>query len=294
VRFGYFLTPVADDYGELARQARLAEDLGLDLLGVQDHPYQRRFFDTWTLLSALAVETDRITLFPDVANLPLRQPAVLAKSAASLDLITGGRFELGLGAGAFWEAIGAMGGPVRTPGEAVEALEEAIAVIRLMWSDQRAVRFQGRFHSLDGVHPGPRPAHPIGIWLGAGGPRMLALTGRLADGWVPSSSWATPDTLDEMHRRIDEGALSAGRDPGDVVRVYNVFGRITDGASNGFLDGPVDRWVDELTELATTHRMDAFVAAFDGPLDASLVSFAEEIVPAVRDAVGAERSRAGR
>ncbi|HET9309632.1 MAG TPA: LLM class flavin-dependent oxidoreductase [Actinomycetota bacterium] len=294
MRFGYFLTPVAEDYGELARQARLAEDLGLDLLGIQDHPYQRRFFDTWTLLSALGVETRRIRLFPDVANLPLRQPAVLAKSAASLDLITGGRVELGLGAGAFWEAIEAMGGPARSPGEAVDALEEAIAVIRLMWSGERAARFDGRFHSLGGVHPGPEPAHPIGIWLGAGGPRMLELTGRLADGWVPSSSWATPDRLGEMHRRIDEGVAAAGRDRGAVLRVYNVFGRITDGPSNGFLDGPVDRWVDELTELATTYRMDAFVAAFEGPLDASLVSFAEKIVPAVREGVAGERAGAGR
>jgi hypothetical protein len=93
-----------------------------------------------------------------------------------------------------------------------------------------------------------------------------------------------------MHRRIDAGAVSAGRDPGEVLRIYNVFGRITDGPSNGFLDGPVDRWVDELTDLAATHRMDAFVAAFEGPLETSLVSFAEKIVPAVRDALGEERS----
>jgi Luciferase-like monooxygenase len=159
-----------------------------------------------------------------------------------------------------------------------------------MWSGERAVRFDGRFHSLDGVHPGPEPVHPIGIWLGAGGPRMLELTGRLADGWVPSSSWATPGTLDEMHRRIDEGAEAAGRDPGQVKRIYNVFGRITDGASNGFLDGPVDRWVEELTELATTYRMDAFVAGFEGPLQASLRAFAEEIAPAVREGAGSERA----
>jgi alkanesulfonate monooxygenase SsuD/methylene tetrahydromethanopterin reductase-like flavin-dependent oxidoreductase (luciferase family) len=287
--FGYFLTPIAADYRELARQARLVDDLGLDLLGVQDHPYQRRFFDTWTLLSALAIETRRIRLFPDVANLPLRQPAVLAKAAASLDLITGGRVELGLGAGAFWEAIAAMGGPARSPGDAVDGLEDAIAVIRLMWSDERAVRFDGRFHALRGVHPGPRPAHPIGIWLGAAGPRMLELTGRLADGWVPSSSWATLDKLPGMHRRIDEAASAAGRDTSAVLRIYNVFGRITEGSegrSAGFLDGSIDRWIDDLTELATTYRMDAFVVGFEGAPDRPLRMLAEGVAPAVRERVG--------
>ncbi|HEX6131222.1 MAG TPA: LLM class flavin-dependent oxidoreductase [Actinomycetota bacterium] len=273
------MTPTAADPGELVRQARLVDDLGLDLIGIQDHPYQRRFLDTWTLLTALAVQTRRGRLFPDVANLPLRHPAVLAKAAASLDLLTGGRIELGLGAGAFWEAIGAMGGPVRAPGDAVTALEEAIHVIRLMWSGERAVRFEGRFSSLAGVHPGPQPAHPIGIWLGAGGPRMLEVTGRLADGWVPSSSGATRERLPAMHARIDEACEAAGRDPREVLRIYNVFGEGVDARGVG-------RWVDDLSELATEYRMDAFVLGVDGPPDEALRLLAEEVAPAVRERVG--------
>src|SRR5881275_925191 len=155
VRFGVFITPEATE--RPLRLAVLAEELGFDVVGVQDHPYQRRFFDTWTLLTAIAMRTERITVFPDVANLPLRQPAVLAKAAASLDVLSGGRFELGLGAGGFPEAVAAMGGPRRTPGEAVDALVEAIEVIRLMWSDQRSVRFDGTHYRLAGVKPGPQP-----------------------------------------------------------------------------------------------------------------------------------------
>ncbi|HWD45830.1 MAG TPA: LLM class flavin-dependent oxidoreductase, partial [Actinomycetota bacterium] len=189
VRFGWFLVPEAADPGGLVEQARLAERLGFDLIGIQDHPYQRRYLDTFTLLAALATVTERIGLFPDVANLPLRHPAMLAKAAASIDLLSGGRFELGLGAGAFWDAVVAMGGPRRAPGEAVEALEEAIALVRLLWSDQRSVRFTGRHYQVAGVKPGPAPAHPIEIWLGAIGPRMLEVTGRVGDGWVPSSSY---------------------------------------------------------------------------------------------------------
>ena len=142
VRFGYFLTPEADPTRPL-ELARLADELGFDLIGVQDHPYQRRFHDTWTLLTAIAVTTHQVSVFPDVASLPMRPPAMLAKAAATLDLLSGGRLELGLGAGAFWDAIVAMGGPRRGPGESIRALEEAIQVIRLMWSEQPAVRFSG-------------------------------------------------------------------------------------------------------------------------------------------------------
>jgi len=120
VRFGVFVIPEATD--RPLQQALVADELGFDVIGVQDHPYQRRFFDTWTLLTAIAMRTERLTVFPDVANLPLRPPAMLAKAAASLDLLSGGRVELGLGAGGFWQGIKAYDGPARTPGESVSAL----------------------------------------------------------------------------------------------------------------------------------------------------------------------------
>src|SRR5206468_4596227 len=156
------------------------ERLGLDYVAVQDHPYQRRFVDTWTLLSMIAASTTRVGLFPDVADLPLRPPAVLAKAAASLDVLSGGRFELGLGAGGFWDAIEAYGGPRRTPAEALAALAEAIEVIRLVWSGERNLRFEGAHYRLKGAHSGPVPVHQVGIWLGAYGPRAVQLTGRVA------------------------------------------------------------------------------------------------------------------
>src|ERR687891_2482144 len=113
--FGYFLIPNAAD--PLVETAREVERLGLDYVGVQDHPYQRRFVDTFALMSAILARTTRLRVFPDVANLPLRPPAVLAKTAASLDVLSGGRFELGLGAGLF--AIVAYGGPPQSPGAAL-------------------------------------------------------------------------------------------------------------------------------------------------------------------------------
>jgi alkanesulfonate monooxygenase SsuD/methylene tetrahydromethanopterin reductase-like flavin-dependent oxidoreductase (luciferase family) len=290
LRFGVFPTPDAGRLDEVLALARVADEEGLEYVGIQDHPYQRRFLDTWMLMATVLARTERVRVFPDVSNLPLRQPAVLAKSAASLDVLSGGRFELGLGAGAFWEAVEAMGGPRRTPGEAVDALAEAIEVIRLMWSDQRSVRFDGRFYRLSGVKPGPQPAHRVGIWLGVGGRRTLALVGRTADGWVPSSGWATPDRLPDMHARIDEAAVATGRDPAGITRVYNVWGLIdgTDGAG-GFLQGGVTQWVDELTELVLEHGMDTFVF---GPSDDALMQvrrFAADVVPAVREQVARHR-----
>lgn len=292
IRFGFFPTPETAHHRELLRLGQLCEELGLDLIGIQDHPYQRRFLDTWTLLSVLAAQTTRVRLFSDVADLPLRPPAMLAKAAATLDVLSGGRIELGLGAGAFWEGIRAMGGPGRTPGEAVSALEEAIRVIRLVWSGERSVRFEGRFYGLRGVHPGPAPAHPVGIWIGAYGPRMLNLTGRLGDGWVPSSPYAPPSRLRDMQARIDDGAASAGRDPRAVRRLYNVFGRIADGGRAEHLRGPAEQWVDELTGLALEMGVDTFVFGPAESPETQLRRFATEVAPRVRENVAWHRQTA--
>jgi alkanesulfonate monooxygenase SsuD/methylene tetrahydromethanopterin reductase-like flavin-dependent oxidoreductase (luciferase family) len=284
LEFGYFLIPTSAD-AELSRElARRADELGLDLIGIQDHPYQWRYLETWTLIGDLLARTERIRLFSDVANLPLRNPAVIAKQAASLDVLSGGRFELGLGAGAFWEAIGAMGGPVRSTREALESLEEAIRIIRAFWSGERTISFEGKHYSVKGLHPGPAPAHPIGIWLGVGRPRSLGLTGRLADGWVPSLSWATPDLVPAFMRRIDDGAVEAGREPAEIRRVYNVSGRIVDGPVSGLLDGPPDHWVETLGGFARDLGFDTFILwTSDDPLE-QLGRFMQEVVPALRAA----------
>ena len=216
---------------------------GLDLVGVQDHPYQRRFFDTWTLLSYAAGQTERVQLVPDVVNLPLRLPAVLAKSAASLDVLSGGRVELGVGAGAFWEAIEAMGGRRLTPKQSVDALEEAIAILRGFWSGEGSLTVEGEHHRVEGAKPGPAPAHHIGIWVGAYGPRMLRLTGRLGDGWLPSlgGKYMSPEDAPRMHAAIDEAAKAAGRDPAKIERAVNVMA----------LDGEPRGWAEQLARIVT-------------------------------------------
>ncbi|HEX3629872.1 MAG TPA: LLM class flavin-dependent oxidoreductase [Candidatus Dormibacteraeota bacterium] len=275
---------MAADQQRIIDAVRLADQLGFDLVGIQDHPYQRRFFETWTLLTYLAALTTRIRFFPDVANLPLRPPAVLAKAAASLDLLSDGRCELGLGAGGFWDAIEAMGGPRRTPAESVDALEEAIAIIRLMWSGQPSISYTGRHYSVRGLHPGPAPAHPIGIWVGAYRPRMLRLIGRLADGWVPSLGYVQPDALPAMNALIDETAGVAGRDPKEIRRILNVGGVITDGErGDGILDGPPGQWIEVLGRCREA-GMDTFI--FWSEDREQIERFAQAIVPALGKRTG--------
>ncbi len=282
LEFGLFPVPNADELELLRSLARRADELGLDLIGIQDHPYQRRYVETWALIADLIARTERVRFFPDVANLPLRNPAMIAKQAATLDVLSGGRFELGLGAGAFWEAIGAMGGPVRSPREALESLEEAIEIIRLFWSGERSIAFEGKHYRVQGLHPGPEPAHPIEIWLGVAKPRSLALLGRAADGWVPSLSWARPELVPPMMEAIDEGARRAGRDPGEIRRLFNVSGKIVDGDVSELLVGPPEHWIDTLTGFAEDLGFDTFVFwPSDEPAE-QLERFATEVVPALR------------
>jgi alkanesulfonate monooxygenase SsuD/methylene tetrahydromethanopterin reductase-like flavin-dependent oxidoreductase (luciferase family) len=282
LELGISLVPNRSDLDLLRDLAGRADELGLDLVGIQDHPYQWRYLETWSLIGDLLARTERIRFFPDVANLPLRLPAVLAKQATSLDVLSGGRVELGLGAGAFWDAIGAMGGPVRSPGEAIAALEEAMHIIRAFWSGERAITYEGEYYSVKGLHPGEPPPHAIGIWLGLGKPRGLALCGRLADGWVPSLGWATPDLVPEMSRHIDEAAEAAGRSPSDVRRVYNLNGTIADRSVTGLLQGPPEHWVDTLSRFASDLGFDTFVFWPSGDQLEQVERFAQDVVSALR------------
>jgi alkanesulfonate monooxygenase SsuD/methylene tetrahydromethanopterin reductase-like flavin-dependent oxidoreductase (luciferase family) len=275
LEFGGFVTPSARDAAETVRLAALADSVGLDLVAFQDHPYQPRFLDTWTLLSFAAARTSRVRLAPDVLNLPLRPPAVVARAVASLDVLSGGRVELGIGAGSRWDAIEAMGGRRLRPGQSVDALEEAIEVIRSLWDvgQRDEARFDGSYFRLDGAARGPAPLHAVRIWVGAYRPRMLSLVGRKADGWLPSMPYLRPGDLAAGNAAIDEAAATAGREPRDVRRLLNI--------------GPQP--VDELARLALEDGIGTFVLMGDD--GAAIRTFAEEVAPAVREQVARERAR---
>jgi alkanesulfonate monooxygenase SsuD/methylene tetrahydromethanopterin reductase-like flavin-dependent oxidoreductase (luciferase family) len=275
LRLGIFVAPDATNPSSTVEQILAADASGLDVVGVQDHPYQHRFFDTWTLLAYLAGRTAQVRFLPDVLNLPLRLPAVIAKSVASLDVLSGGRVELGLGAGAFWDAVEAMGGPRRTPKESVDALEEAVAIIRGCWSGERSLTFEGEHYRVKGMHPGPPPAHPVGIWLGAYGPRMLRLTGRLADGWLPSvgGHYLSNEDVPQRQAAIDEAARTVGRDPADIERAVNVME----------LEGTPGAWPGQLARLATDLRFSTLLVSVPDENPITFVRrLGEDVVPQVR------------
>ncbi len=290
--FGAFVTPVNAPPERPVELALLAEDVGLDLVTFQDHPYQAAFHDTWTLLSWVAAATSRIHVSGNVLNAQLRQPAVLARAAASLDLLSGGRLELGLGAGGFADPIAAMGQPKLTPGEAVTALGEAIEILRGTWdvADRSVFRVAGQHHRVDGAKRGPAPAHDIPIWLGARMPRMLRLTGAKADGWLPSLPWLQPGDLARGNAIIDQAATGAGRDPREVRRLLNIGGAFLPERADR-LQGPPSTWVDDLLPLVVEDGVSAFILASDDP--AAIRTFAQEVAPALREAVARAREGAG-
>jgi alkanesulfonate monooxygenase SsuD/methylene tetrahydromethanopterin reductase-like flavin-dependent oxidoreductase (luciferase family) len=297
LEFGYFLVPDAGDPLGVLGTARLLDRLGYDLLGVQDHPYQPRHLDTLSLLAAILAQTESVRVFADVGNLPLRPPAVLAKAATTLDLLSGGRFDLGMGAGGYLEAAHAMGAAALTPAESLEALEEAVTLMRALWSgERRGLRFDGRYYQLAGVHPGPAPAHPIQIWIGANKPRALALTGRVADGWVsPLMSYKPPREAAQANLVIDRAAREAGRDPRAIRRIYNVQGAFTRTVQGPAADtdqgivGPPAHWVEVLTHLALDIGFGTFVLATP-PDPHTLTTFIEDVAPRVRERVAERRA----
>jgi alkanesulfonate monooxygenase SsuD/methylene tetrahydromethanopterin reductase-like flavin-dependent oxidoreductase (luciferase family) len=296
LEFGYFLVPDATDPRGVLETARLADSLGYDLLAVQDHPYQPAHLDSLALLGVILGKTERIRVFQDVGNLPLRPPAAFAKAAATLDLLSGGRFEAGLGGGGFLEPAHGMGAPALTPGESLDALEEAILILRAWWGGVGDLRFAGHHYQLDGARPGPRPAHPIRIWLGAAKPRALALTGRKADGWAaPLMNYLPPADAAGAHEVIDSAARAAGRDPSSIRRIYNIPGEFTRDVPRAALDtdqaiaGPPEHWAEVLTHLALSLGFGTFILMAP-PDPGALRTFIEDVAPDVRERVAAARA----
>ncbi len=279
LEFGTFVTPRNDRPQDVVELALATERAGFDLVTFQDHPYQPAFLDTWTLLAWVAAKTARVRVAPVVLNVPLRPPSVVARAAASLDLLSGGRFELALGAGAFWDAIEAMGGGRLSPGESVDALGEAIDVIRALWDVDApgGVRVEGAHYRVKGAKRGPAPAHDVSIWVGAYKPRLLRLTGRQADGWIPSLPYLPIESMGPANRAIDEAAAEAGRDPRDVRRLLNAVPA----------EGAPAEQVEALLPLVLDHGFSTFVVPGD---DAGAIDrFGHEVAPALRDAVARER-----
>jgi alkanesulfonate monooxygenase SsuD/methylene tetrahydromethanopterin reductase-like flavin-dependent oxidoreductase (luciferase family) len=293
ILFGVNIDP-HHDYATVLRHTRLAESMGLDHALMQDHAYNPRFLETWTLLSALAGATERITLGPNVLTTPFRFPAMIAKEAATFDRVSGGRLLLGLGAGANAGGIVSMGGPdLLAKGETFRAFRDALEIIRGLWdSDVEPYSHEGDILSVHDVSFGPIPERRIPIMTGAMGPQSLRLTARLGDGISLSTTYVPAENLPWFRTQLDDGARANGRDPSELRIYYNVMGHIETSPGSlrpkpGVYIGNPEWWVEHLASL-----VDDGVNAFTywpvaGDTEEQFSLFAKEIEPGVRHLTGA-------
>jgi alkanesulfonate monooxygenase SsuD/methylene tetrahydromethanopterin reductase-like flavin-dependent oxidoreductase (luciferase family) len=294
VVFGFGAQSGIEHTPELLRTAEQADQDGLDLLSLSDHPYLGNHLDAYAGIGFVLGRTRRISGIVDVTNLPTRPVPVLARTVTSLSALSGGRIVLGMGAGGRWDRIADLGVPPLTPGDAVDAFEEAIVLVKLLSGGGPPVTYQGRHHQVNQIEPAPVAALPV--WTGSVGPKSLAATGRVADGWLPghASDWRS-ERYRVSRPIIDEAAAAAGRDPREIRTVFNFPGRITDRAladtrdrDGRWIGGSVGQWIEELTEAVLAYGASGFVlfaAGFGAPDDVTLGRWSREIVPAVREAI---------
>jgi alkanesulfonate monooxygenase SsuD/methylene tetrahydromethanopterin reductase-like flavin-dependent oxidoreductase (luciferase family) len=293
VIFGVGAHSSIDDGAELLRTVQQADRDGIDVFSLSDHPYVGDRLDAYAALGFVLGSTERIAGLVNVTNLPTRPAPMLARTVTSLSSLSGGRIVLGMGAGGLWDRIADLGVPRLSPGDAVDAFEEAIVLVKRLSGGGPPLTFEGRYYQVHQIEPAPVPVPEV--WTGSNGPRSLAATGRVADGWLPGHA---ADWLSERYRWsrpiVDEAAAAVGRDPRDVRTIYNFPGRITDqplpatrDRSGRWVGGSVGQWVEELTGAVLDHDAAGFIlfpTGRDDHDDVSLGRWANEIAPAVRQA----------
>ena len=273
--------------------AQQADGDGLDLFSLQDHPYLGGRLDAYAAIGFILGSTQHISGFANVTNLPTRPAPMLARTVTSLSALSGGRLVLGMGAGGLWDRISDMGVPRLSPGDAVDAFEEAIVLVKRLSGGGPPVTYQGRHYHVNQIDPAPVPAPPV--WTGSVGPKSLAATGRVADGWIPGHA---ADWLSDRYRAsrpvIDQAAAAIGRDPREIRTVFNFPGRITDqplaatrDRDGRWIGGSAIQWAEELTQAVLDHGAAGFMLFSPSggtPDTQSLARWAQEIAPAVREA----------
>jgi alkanesulfonate monooxygenase SsuD/methylene tetrahydromethanopterin reductase-like flavin-dependent oxidoreductase (luciferase family) len=283
-QFGLDISTSAAPGADPVADAVTAERLGFDFVSASDHPGgDHPTYETWTMLSWIAARTERIRLATRVLGVPYRNPAMTAKMAETFDRLSGGRLILGLGGGYSDAEFRAFGLTVPTAREKVDGLGEAIEIIRGLWSEPR-FSFAGRLHRAEAADLEPKPDRRIPLWLGTFGPRALALTGRLADGWIPSLGYGPRDGLPAMRDRVLAAARSAGRAAEEITCALNLTVRIDDAAGydDGSVTGSADAVIEQLNRLVGW-GFTALNLAPTGPgRDEQVERLAREVLPAVR------------
>jgi len=281
---------------EYLAMAHAAEAAGFDSIWVGDHLLyrgdgrpERGPWEAWTLLAALAAATERVDLGPLVACAAFHPPALIAKMAAAVAEVSGGRFVLGLGAGWNEDEFRAFGLPFD---HRVARFEESFAIIRGLLAGER-VTLRGRYWQADDAVLLPRPADRPRLMVGSNGPRMLAATLSHVDAW---NTWYdgygnAPEGFAKLNDRITGAAREAGRDPGEIDRSACVLvalagarGERSAGPDARPLDGSADQIAATLRELADAGADEAILVV--DPITERSIDELGEVVALLRSALG--------
>lgn len=277
MRYGLKLSQNAT-IGEFREVWRIADEAGFDHCWCMDHLAtlgprdDGPIFEAWALLAGMAVATSRTRIGCMVTGNTYRHPAVLAKAAVTVDHLSGGRLEFGLGAGWAENEHVMLGLPFGSRGDRADRLEEACEVIRSLWTQQRT-SFDGRHYQLSNAVAEPKPVqqpHPP-IWIGGSGrQRTLRITARYADVW--NAAGGSPGEVAEVSAVLDQRCAEIGRDPAQIRRSVQL--RVA-GAN------------DELVELARSYHaagITDIVLILPGQHPAGLAEQVAALLPRLRAA----------
>ncbi|MBI5931141.1 MAG: LLM class F420-dependent oxidoreductase [Chloroflexi bacterium] len=314
LKWGIQTSPQHVSYGELLQVWQRADALGYDSAWLFDH-FMPIFsdptgpcFEGWTMLTALGVQTRKIHVGLLVTSMVYRNPGLLANIGATVDVVTGGRMEMGVGAGWFEQEARAYGMEFLPAGERLKQLDEGVQVIKSLWTNPVS-NFQGRYYQLTEAHCEPKPVqlpHPP-IWIGGQGEKVtLRIVAQQADGWDMDMF-----PLDEYRRKLDilaEHCYKAGRAPESVRKMIHFPGLISDDEKslkprveamarswNTNMDNLRQRALIGTPEQAAEHLLkfvelgvEHFVLSIAPPYDMRMIElFIEEVAPRVRQAAGA-------
>jgi len=286
LRFGFCLNPTASDPARPIQLARLAETMGLDYVGIQNLPNEPGSYNIWTLVSAIAATTSRITVIAKGNDLLSNSPLALATAAASLELLTEGRVVIELDVENFWASHPKIGRERSGNADALIALKEAIQIMHLAWSSTSPISFGGTFYSLDKVEPGPPPSRRISIWLDVKERNALSFIGLLAEGWIVSQDLRKPlDDLTTLGEFFDFAVTSSGRDPSELKRIWRIddFNLDDDIGSKG--DTFAQQWAERLADLALQNGIDTFLLMEGKNAELQLEKFSRGVIPRLRELV---------
>jgi F420-dependent oxidoreductase-like protein len=284
VRFGVHTGLQHTSYEVLRPLWRKIENLGFDWISIWDHfygatgkPDDAACFEAVAMHAALAAETSRVRVGSLVYSVGYRHPAVLAKMITAVDHVSGGRADIGLGAGWAKVEYDAYGIPFPEIKTRMDQLEEAVRCVRGLLHDD-VTSFSGRWFNLHEARNEPRPVQKkLPIWIGGGGEkRTLSITARYADGWnVP---FVSPEAFAHKIEVLDEHCAKHGRDPREIKRTVNVgiawteeslraqFGMLADGVRPGVLTGSDDEVIDRIGQYAAAGA-DQINLALRAPFD---------------------------